>query len=235
MLLAAMEKVTFGYTDSPCLQDASMELDTGEFVVITGPNGAAKTTLLKLMLRLLKPWSGRVWLAERGVGGHKLSIGYVPQRIASFNSGFPSKVWELVGSGRFANTIWPRRWTAEDRQQTENALRQVGLWELRDRKIGELSGGQKQRICIARALAQEPDLLFLDEPATGLDSQSRKQLYELLDRQVKAFGRTVVIVTHDLAEVNGYTNRIIQLHREEYGRWKCCTSISCGGHFTLAD
>ncbi|GIP33182.1 metal ABC transporter ATP-binding protein [Paenibacillus sp. J2TS4] len=235
MLLASMEQVTFGYTDSPCLEKADLRLYAGEFVAVTGPNGASKTTLLKLMLRLLKPWSGQVWLSELGIRGRKLSIGYVPQKIASFNSGFPSKVLELVRSGRFYGTLWLRRWTAEDEQQTETALRQVGMWELRDRKIGELSGGQKQRICIARALAQQPDLLVLDEPATGLDKEARSHLYQLLAAQVKDYGRTVVMVTHELTEVSEYLDRVIQLQREEHGRWKCCTSISCGGHFTPVD
>jgi zinc transport system ATP-binding protein len=105
------------------------------------------------------------------------------------------------------------------------------MWELRHRKIGELSGGQKQRICIARALAQQPDLLILDEPTTGMDQASRLGFYELMNHQVKVHGRTVVMVTHGLSEVQPYLDRIIELERKEEGGWKCCTTTSCSGHF----
>lgn len=232
--LATMREVMFGYADVPCLEDVTVDIRFGEFVAVTGPNGAAKTTLLKLMLGLLKPWSGEVRLAAKGTDGRKLVVGYVPQQIAAFNSGFPSKVLEFVLSGRFAQGSWLRRLRAEDREQAERALRQVGMWEWRNRRIGELSGGQKQRICIARVLAMEPDLLVLDEPTTGMDRDSRLGFYELMSRQVREHGRTVVMVTHGLAEAAPYLDRVIELRRKEDGGWKCCTTTSCKGHFSPA-
>ncbi|TBL70818.1 metal ABC transporter ATP-binding protein [Paenibacillus thalictri] len=231
MLLASMRQVAFGYSDVPCLEDADIEIHSGEFVAVTGPNGAAKTTLLKLLLGLLQPWKGDIRLAAVNETGQKLGVGYVPQQIASFNGAFPSTVAEFVRSGTLVKGSWLRRLRPEDHMLTEQALRKVGMWELRRRKIGELSGGQKQRICIARALAQEPDLLVLDEPTTGMDQESRSAFYELISHQVKAHGRTVVMVTHDLAEAGGYLDRIIQLERKEGGGWKCCTTTSCSGHF----
>lgn len=232
MVIASLENVVFGYDDVPSLEQATLEIHSGEIVAVTGPNGASKSTLLKLMLGLLKPWSGKVYLTKKNKDGHKLVIGYVPQQIAAFNSGFPSSVYEFVRSGRHATGSWLRRLQPRDEQLTEAALRQVGMWELRQRKIGELSGGQKQRICIARALAQEPDLLVLDEPTTGMDQASREGFYELLDHQVKEHGRTVVMVTHGLSEVEPYIDRLIELERKEDGGWKCCTTTSCRGHFT---
>ncbi|MBC8078827.1 MAG: metal ABC transporter ATP-binding protein, partial [Gorillibacterium sp.] len=193
-----------------------------------------KTTMLKVALGLLKPWSGQIHVAEKNTEGQKLVIGYVPQQIAAFNSGFPSTILEFVRSGRFVRGSWLRRLKSEDHERTEKALKHVGMWEHRDRKIGELSGGQKQRICIARALAQEPDLLVLDEPTTGMDQDSRKVFYELMHTQVKEHGRTVVMVTHGLAEVKSYLDRIIELERKEDGGWKCCTTTSCSGHFVPA-
>lgn len=231
MLVASMDEVEFGYNDVPCIQDASVEIQSGEFVAITGPNGAAKSTLLKLLLGLLDPWKGSIFLSSTNKEGAKLRVGYVSQQISAFNSGFPSTILEFVQSGRYASRSWFRKLDKEDEVQTERALRQVGMWDLRKRKIGELSGGQKQRICIARALAQEPDMLVLDEPTTGMDQDSRFGFYELMHHQVKAHGRTVVMVTHGLAEVAPYLDRIIELERKEDGGWKCCTTTSCSGHF----
>ncbi|WP_240414660.1 metal ABC transporter ATP-binding protein [Paenibacillus periandrae] len=231
MLLASMNKVVFGYHDIPSLDGVNIELFSGEFVAIVGPNGASKTTLLKLVLGLLQPWSGEVRLSTYNKDGNKLAVGYVPQQVASFNSGFPSKILEFVLSGRYTSGSWLRRLRPEDHEITERSLRQVGMWEQRHRKIGELSGGQKQRLCIARALAQQPDLLILDEPTTGMDEESRYGFYELMHHQVKAHGRTVVMVTHGLSEVSRYLDRIIELERKEHGGWKCCTTTSCSGHF----
>lgn len=234
MQLIRMENAVYGYGDVPCLEDASITINSGEFVAVTGPNGAAKTTMLKVALGLIKPWSGHTQIAAKNAKGRKLVIGYVPQQIAAFNSGFPSTILEFVRSGRFVRGSWLRRLKPEDDARTEEALKQVGMWDLRHRKIGELSGGQKQRICIARALAQEPDLLVLDEPTTGMDQDSRKAFYELMNAQVKEHGRTVVMVTHSLTEVQGYLDRIIELERKENGGWRCCTTTSCSGHFVPA-
>lgn len=231
MLMVAMQEVEFGYQDVPCLENANIEIFAGEFVAVTGQNGAAKTTLLKLMLGLLEPWKGNVRLASRNAEGNKLTIGFVPQQIAAFNGAFPSTVEEFVRSARHTKGSWLRRLRAEDHRMTEQSLRQVGMWELRQRKIGELSGGQKQKICIARALAQEPDLLMLDEPVTGMDQESRAGFYRLLHRQASECGTTVVMVTHGLPEAEPYLNRVITLERKEGGGWKCCTTTSCSGHF----
>ncbi|MFC4778869.1 metal ABC transporter ATP-binding protein [Paenibacillus sp. GCM10023252] len=231
MLLASLSDVVFGYNDVPCLEQASMELYTGQFVAVTGPNGAAKTTLLKLALGLLHPWSGEIYLANRNDRKEKLVIGYVPQQIAAFNAGFPSTILEFVRSGTYVRGTWLRRLRAEDHELAEQSLRQVGMWEQRGRKIGELSGGQKQRVCIARALAQQPDLLVMDEPTTGMDQESRKGFYELMHHHVKEHGRSIVMVTHGLSEAEPYLDRIIELTRKEEGGWRCCTTTSCRGHF----
>lgn len=231
MQIISLRQVDFGYNDVPCLVDASFDIMSSEFVAVTGPNGAAKTTLLKLALGLLQPWRGKVMRALRNDQGNKLSIGYVPQQIAAFNSGFPSTVLEFVRSGRYGQGYWFRKLRPVDHELTEKALRQVGMWELRSRKIGELSGGQKQRVCIARVLAQEPDLIVLDEPTNGMDQDSRFGFYDLMHHHVKKHNRTVVMVTHNLAEVKGYLDRIIELERKEDGGWKCCTTTSCSGHF----
>ncbi|MCK9859646.1 MULTISPECIES: metal ABC transporter ATP-binding protein [unclassified Paenibacillus] len=235
MVLLTMDKVEFGYTDVPCLEDVSFQVSAGEFVAVTGPNGSSKSTLLKLALGLLRPQKGEVKLQGHNPDGSKLKIGYVPQHIVAFNSGFPSRVHEFVRSGRYAEGSWLRRLKPRDHDIVEKSLRDVGMWEMRGRKIGELSGGQKQRICIARAMAREPELLVMDEPTAGMDLQSRTSFYTQMRRQVTQYNRTVIIVTHELSEAGSFLDRTIELTRKEEGAWKCCTTTLCSGHFGLAE
>lgn len=214
MKLAEIRDVVFGYGHLPVLEGLNMEIGSAEFVGITGPNGSAKTTTLKLLLGLLKPQDGAVELNAKGPNGKPLVLGYVPQQIASFNAGFPSTVWELVRSGLYTRKAWfGLRASQKENEKVEHVLQQVGMWEHRKRKIGELSGGQKQRVCLARALVLEPDLLVLDEPTTGMDTSARKLFYDLLEHQVKAHGRTVVMVTHDLEETLPRLTRLLVIDK----------------------
>ncbi|KWX76857.1 zinc ABC transporter ATP-binding protein [Paenibacillus riograndensis] len=231
MILSSMKDVVFGYGSEPVIDNLSLEIEAGQFIGITGPNGAAKTTLLKLQLGLLRPWSGTVTLNKEITEGGKLAIGYVPQQVASFNAGFPSKVIELVRSGCYPRLGWFGRFTKEQEELVERSLRQVDMWEYRNRRIGELSGGQKQRICIARALAQQPQVLVLDEPATGMDIGSRSGFYKLMRHYVSNHGRTVIMVTHGLEETRPYLDTVISLEREEQEGWKCLVTNSCSAHF----
>ncbi|MGG6311485.1 metal ABC transporter ATP-binding protein [Paenibacillus macerans] len=231
MILSSMREVVFGYGNEPVIENLSLDIHAGQFIGIAGPNGAAKTTLLKLMLGLIKPWSGTIRFNRVREDGSKVAVGYVPQQVSSFNSGFPSKVIELVRSGCYSRLGLFGRFKEEQRQVVERSLKQVGMWEFRDRKVGELSGGQKQRVCIARALAQEPQVLVLDEPATGIDAASRTRLYELLRDIVTQQGRTVIMVTHGLEETALYLDTLIQLERKEEEGWRCSVTNSCSAPF----
>lgn len=235
MILASAQNIVFGYNHLPNLNGVSFEIESGEFVGITGQNGASKTTMIKLLLGLLKPWEGNISVTKTNIKGETLTIGYVPQQIASFNAGFPSTVLELVRSGRFKKGKWFMRLNSLDVKIVENALKMVGMWEFRHHKIGSLSGGQKQKICIARTLASEPDLLVLDEPTTGMDASSRKAFYEFLSHQVKEHGRTVIMVTHNQDEVDLYLTKTLQLERGEHGGWKCLVLNSCSGLYGLEE
>ncbi|HEU4963617.1 MAG TPA: metal ABC transporter ATP-binding protein [Bacilli bacterium] len=214
MKLAEMRDVVFGYGPTPVVEGLNLEVRTSEFIGLTGPNGAAKTTTLKLLLGLLSPQRGTVERAKRNEKGGPLVVGYLPQQIAAFNTGFPSTVWELVRSGLFQRTGWiGLRQKRDDAKKVEHVLHQVNMWEHRKKKIGELSGGQKQRVCLARALVTDPDLLVLDEPTTGMDANSRTLFYDLLDHQVRHHGRTVLMVTHDLEETLPKLTRLLVIDK----------------------
>lgn len=221
MKLVSLQNIVFGYTHPPSLNGISFEIQSGEFVGVTGPNGSSKSTMLRIMLGLLKPWEGIVTVSKKNAEGKSLTIGYVPQQIASFNTGFPSTVIELVRSGRYTKGKWLKKLDRDDEEKIENALKMVGMWDYRFHKIGNLSGGQKQKLMIARVLAADPDLLVLDEPTTGMDAESRRGFYKFIFHQVKKHNRTVVMVTHEQDEVQNYLDKILRLERGEQGGWKC--------------
>jgi len=213
MKLAEIRDVMFSYGQSPVLEGLNLTIGTSEFIGLTGPNGAAKTTTLRLLLGLLTPQKGDVTIEKVNLYGNPLLVGYVPQQISAFNVGFPSTVYELVKSGLFSRRRWFGRLDKKDDERVEHVLRQVGMWEQRKSKIGELSGGQKQRVCLARALVHNPDLLVLDEPTTGMDVSARKLFYDLIEHQVRAHGRTVLMVTHDLEETLPRLTRLLVLDK----------------------
>ncbi len=216
-----VENLSFYYDEEPVLTGINYHVDAGEFVTLTGENGAAKSTLVKATLGLLKPKTGTVKIAKENIEGKKLSVGYIPQQIASFNVGFPSTVLELVQSGRFPKDRWFKRLTDRDHEHVKKALDAVGMWEMRHKKIGELSGGQKQRISLARVFATDPDLFILDEPTTGMDEKSRNNFYKLLRHSAHQHGKAILMITHDHEDIKQYADRQIRLVRKEDSPWRC--------------
>lgn len=216
-----VKDLTFYYGEEPVLQNISYHIKPGEFVILTGENGAAKSTLIKNTLGLLTPAEGSVHISSTNINGDRLKIGYSPQQIASFNAGFPSTVLELVKSGRFGSGKWFKRLSLEDHEHVEKALRSVNMWDMRNKRIGELSGGQKQRICLARIFASDPDLFILDEPTTGMDEASRRNFYRLLRHSSHVHQKAVLMITHDHDDIKEYMDRHIQLVRKEDTEWRC--------------
>lgn len=216
-----VKNLSFVYDAEPVLDNVNFHINSGEFVTLTGENGAAKSTLIKASLGIIKPKTGQVLLAKHNTKGKKLRIAYLPQQIASFNAGFPSTVKEFVTSGRFPRTGWFKRITQHDLEHVEKSLRAVGMWEQRNKRMGALSGGQKQRIAIARMFASDPDLFVLDEPTTGMDDGSRSEFYRLMSHAAHRHGKAVLMITHDADEVRAFSDRNIHLARKQNTHWRC--------------
>jgi len=201
-----VEDVTFGYDARPILEHASLDIGSGDYLAIIGPNGGGKTTLVKLILGLLRPWSGRV--------SHTLTrphaAGYVPQ-FAAFDRLFPLRVDEVVRMGRLGLRGPGRRYSSEDHRAVDAILERLGLSAVAGKVVSELSGGQLQRTLIARALVGEPEILFLDEPLASIDSESRTVVLEAL----RALNRRmpVVVVTHDVTLFAGAVSQIACVNR----------------------
>jgi zinc transport system ATP-binding protein len=207
-----LDGVSFAYGAETVLDDVSLTVHDGEFAALVGPNGSGKSTLLRIAVGLLRPAAGVARLfgepPERLGDRHRL--GFVPQRPA-LAAGVAATVDDIAWSGRLTHRRWfgPRR--RADAAVVERALTDVGLVELRHRRIGELSGGQQQRAFIARALAGEPDLLVLDEPVAGVDVDSQRQFRDSLLGLVRDRGGSVLLVSHELGAVADVLDRVVVL------------------------
>lgn len=221
MRYITVEDLSFQYDNEPVLERINYHLDSGEFVTLTGENGAAKSTLVKATLGILTLKSGQVTISKTNKEGKKLRIAYLPQQIASFNAGFPSTVYEFVKSGRYPRNGWFRRLTKHDDEHVKISLESVGMWENRHKRIGSLSGGQKQRVVIARIFASDPDIFILDEPTTGMDAGTTETFYELMHHSAHKHGKSVLMITHNPDEVKHYADRNIHLVRNQKMPWRC--------------
>ncbi len=206
----ALEQVSVRFNGLRVLGEISFEIAPGERVAVVGPNGAGKSTLLKAIAGTLKPTTGRIQIFGQPPGGH-ICIGYVPQRN-QIDWRFPVTVADVVMMGR-AGKIGLFRWPHKrDWALVQQALAQVNMTALAQRQIGELSGGQQQRVFVARALAQEAEILLLDEPLTGLDAPNQEAFFAILDtlRQQRV---TVLVATHDLDQAATRFDRMMLLNR----------------------
>lgn len=207
-----LQNVTVSYNGYPALQDLSFQLPHGGQVAVVGPNGAGKSTLFKAMVGLIPLQHGRILIHELPIGHHRHCVAYVPQR-GEIDRRFPVTVWDVVMMGRFAHTGWFRRPTRRDHELVRNALEQMGIASLGKRSIDDLSGGQQQRVFLARALAQEPHILLMDEPFTGVDAPTQETTLALLDR-LRSEQITVMVSTHDLSmAARRFENVLLLNHR----------------------
>ncbi len=207
-VIVRADSVSFGYGMGTTLDSVSLTVEAGEALGIVGPNGGGKTTLLRLLLGLLKPHRGRIqWQPN---GAHPRRIGYASQ-FPAFDRGFPMRVREMILQGRLTYRGPLRGWLPEDHEAAGAAIARLRLEGLADHYLGELSGGQIKRALIARALVNEPEVLIMDEPVASLDRDSRLLLAGLV-REMK--GRvTLLIATHDPAEFGFPFDRVITVDR----------------------
>ena len=209
-----LHHVTVRFGEAQVLNDVTLDLAEGRFLAIIGPNGAGKSTLVKVALGLVTPQSGHAAIYGRDAGHDPTRIGYVPQ-LKTFDRSFPATALELVVSG--LRRRWPARVRRAEHDRACAALARVGAERLTDRPLARLSGGELQRAYLARALVREPELVVLDEPATGVDFLAEHDLHELLDGYQEDRGATIVMITHDLAAARHHASDVLVLNREVYG------------------
>lgn len=207
-----VEDMTVAYSTKPVLWDVDLEIPKGILMAIVGPNGAGKSTLIKAMLDLIKPVSGSVSFNGETYKEHRKHIGYVPQS-ESVDWDFPANVLDVVLMGRYGELGWFKRPGKKDKDLAREALEKVGMKEFADRQISQLSGGQQQRIFLARALVQDADIYFMDEPFKGVDARTEGAIVELL-KELKNRGKTLIVVHHDLQTVEEYFDWVVLLNRQ---------------------
>lgn len=192
------------------LEDVSLVVEQGDFLGLIGPNGAGKTVLLKTILGLVTPDSGRVVLLGDTPEKSRLKVGYVPQ-LAGFDRSFPIRALDVVLMGMLAQRGAFARPNSVERDKAQHALEQVGLGFASKRQIGKLSGGELQRVLIARAIAKEPEMMLLDEPTASLDTRVGSDLYALLTEL--AGSKTIILVSHDIGVISAHVTTIACLNR----------------------
>ncbi len=198
-----INNVSFSYDHEKILKDITFNIHRGDYLGILGPNGAGKTTLLKIILGMLKPSRGSVKLFGQDAKEFKdwPKVGYVPQKSINFDLNFPTNVLEVVSMGRFAKRGLFRKLNTEDKKIIEESIKQVDMWHYKTHLIGELSGGQQQKVLIARALAGQPEIIFLDEPTSNIDQKFQDDFYALLKKLNRQYHLTLVLVSHDIEKI----------------------------------
>jgi zinc transport system ATP-binding protein len=208
--LVSFHNVTFSYDGAPVLDDVSFTIKERTFISIVGPNAGGKTTLLKLMLGLLKPSRGTIEIFGQPPEKARPRIGYMPQYV-QFDPNFPVTVLDVVLMGRLGNGVRFGPYRKTDKAIAMEALHKLEMAKARNRPFMALSGGQRQRVLIARALTAEPELLLLDEPTSNVDMAVETELFELLNTMSETI--TVVVVSHDLGFVSQYVQSVICVNR----------------------
>lgn len=210
--MVQVEDLTVAYEDIPVLWDIDLNIPKGVLMAVVGPNGAGKSTLIKAMIKLVKPITGRVTYEGHSYEEKRKKISYVPQR-GSADWDFPTTVLDVVMMGRYGHLGWIKRPGKNEKIKAMEALSKVGMTDFYKRQISQLSGGQQQRVFLARALVQDADLYFMDEPFQGVDATTEKAIIAIL-KALREAGKTVIVVHHDLQTVEDYFDEVTLLNVE---------------------
>ena len=209
-LAVHVEDLTVAYREKPVLWDIDLDVPPGVLAAIVGPNGAGKSTLIKTILGLVRPTAGHVTIHGRPYRDQRYRVGYVPQR-SSVDWDFPTNALDVVTMGLYGQLGWLRRPGRHETERAREALAMVGMQDYAGRQISQLSGGQQQRVFLARALVQQADVYFLDEPMAGVDATTERAIVDIL-RELRDRGKTVIVVHHDLQTVTTYFDWLLLLN-----------------------
>jgi zinc transport system ATP-binding protein len=211
-----LHNISFSYGEEKVLENINLDIHKGDYLGIIGPNGGGKSTLLKIMIGLLEPSSGKVTVFGKDIKKfhERWKIGYVAQKVSHFDTNFPLTVEEVVSMGHFAKKGLFKTLTKEDKDDINEAICQVEMLQFRKRLIGDLSGGQQQRVFIARALAAKPEVIILDEPTVGVDVKAQEQFYALLKKLNQELHLTLVLVSHELDVVAHEATEIACINKD---------------------
>jgi manganese/zinc/iron transport system ATP- binding protein len=209
-LAISVTDLTVAYKDKPVLWDVDLEVPPGILMAVVGPNGAGKTTLIKAILNLVRPAAGQVLIYGKPYPEQRGMVGYVPQR-GSVDWDFPTNVLDVVMMGRYRSLGWIRRPGRREHTLALEALDKVGMLPFANRQISQLSGGQQQRVFLARALVQDAQIYFMDEPFQGVDATTERAIVTLL-QELRQAGKTVVVIHHDLQTVPEYFDWVTLLN-----------------------
>lgn len=207
----SVKNLTIAYNDKPVLWDNNIDFVKNSITAIVGPNGAGKSTLLKGILGLKKILSGKIEIEGKNLKDLKKEIAYIPQS-SSVNWDFPTTVFDVVLMGRYVHCGWIKRPNKIDKKKALDAIEKIGLSQYRDRQISQLSGGQKQRVFIARAIASDANIYFMDEPLAGVDKKTEGIIMEFL-RDSQKMGKTSIVVHHDLNTIKKYFDHLVIINK----------------------
>ncbi|HRR29902.1 MAG TPA: ABC transporter ATP-binding protein [Candidatus Sumerlaeia bacterium] len=211
--MITVKNLWFSYDAQVILEDVNLTIKQGEFIAVIGPNGGGKTTLIKLILGILKPQRGEITVLGQPPKAAARRMGYVPQNT-NISKVFPISVMDVALMGRLGKAGRSWRYSEADRRRAEEALDRVGMLEHKKSPVLNLSGGQRQRVFIARALASDPEILFMDEPTASVDQEWQAQIYNLLKELNKSI--TIVVVSHDISILSSYVKSVACVNRTVY-------------------
>jgi len=211
-----VKNLSFSVRGIDILKNISLEIFTGEYIAIIGPNGGGKTTLIRMLLGLEKPTNGEIRIFGKKLKNFKEwhKIGFVPQRASLIDENFPATVEDIVKMGRVAKRGIFSSYSKDDAKLVHDAMVKMDIVDLKSKMVGTLSGGQRQRAMIARALASSPEILILDEPNTGVDIASQQRFYKLLSELNREENITIVFITHDIGVIADDIGRLFTINQK---------------------